>query len=431
MKTRVRTKALAIAAIVVLALAGIAANVAALSLTLRGEGASPEADQAQALYASNGAGESVLITEVGGRSPGNGTFSEVGVPNMGPDGRVFFGAEELAADGHRRWDIFAGDPEAPPSRRIARAIRVKSDDRACSPNIRTDPYAVADASGEVAFVARDGSGRDTLFLYSGGALSCLAAVGANTNAGHTISILSYGTLQMGENGAVIFTGFLEADASSAGADRQALLMASRTTGVIELAVEGDLGPNRTRYRRPFGLPAALPSPEGTLIAFTAKTDSGGALFLYHGGVMARILPTGTLTAAGPVTYLSPGRPGLMSDGTTAVLAGCAKVPAILRLARGRLNVPLQRGQLTALGTELESLGDPVLTQTGAMLIGATDTQDHEKLYMLDVNDALFEVGTTALLYKIALNSAGSEGHSIFTGTLTANQRGDYAYLGGK
>ena len=426
-----------ISAAALLVLLCTAASGGAVSLTLGGLGAAP-AESAQALYASNAGGHPVLITETGSKAPGGATFIEMGVPSMAPDGRVFFGAEIAEPGGNQSWDIFVADAEAPPAQRVVRALRPGPLSAACSPHFRTDPYPVADAEGEIAFVAPDAVHRDTLFLYSGGTLSCLAAVGSETNKGHKISILSYGTIQMGERGFVTFTGFLKGDETSGSrADLQALLMASPKTGVIELAVEGELGPNRTRYRRPFGLPAALASPEGTLIAFTAKTESGGALFLYRGGVMARILPTGTLTAAGPVTYLSAGRPGLMSDGTTAVLVGCARVPAIFRLARGRLDLRIQRGQLTPLGTELEALGDPVLTQSGAMLVGATDSNQREKLYVLDFDDAFFEVGNTAMLYKIAMTSgdqmtsADQAEHSIFTGTLTANQRGDFAYLGGK
>jgi hypothetical protein len=408
-----------------------ASSAGAVSLTLSGSGAGL-VESAQALYASNSSGQPILITEVGHLAPDGGAFTEMGVPDMAPDGRVLFAAEEIGPGGHRRWDIFVGDPEAALGRRVKTALDPKLMVGNCSPSFRTDPYPVADADGEIAFIAADGFGHDRVFLYAGGALACLAAIGSETNTGHTISVLSYGTVQIGEPGALVFTGFLKADkASATSGDRQALLMASRKTGVSELAVEGELGPNRTRYQRPFGLPRAMLSPEGTLIAFTAKTESGAALFLYHDGNVARILPSGTLTAAGPVTYLSPGRPGLMSDGTTAVLAGCARVPAIFRLARGRLNLRIERGQLTPLGTELESLGDPVLTQSGAMLIGATDSADHEKLYVLDPDDAFFEVGGTAMLYKIALTSDQPQEHSIFTGTLTANQRGDFAYLGGK
>jgi hypothetical protein len=70
----------------------------------------------------------------------------------------------------------------------------------------------------------------------------------------------------------------------------------------------------------------------------------------------------------------------------------------------------------------------VLTANGAMYIGATDTDGNEKLYVLSGDDSFFEVGEPEMIYKIAM---GSHHHAIFTGTLTVNERGDFAYLGGK
>jgi hypothetical protein len=211
---------------------------------------------------------------------------------------------------------------------------------------------------------------------------------------------------------------------------QALLIATRA-GIHELAVEGDFGPNHTEYQRPFGLPSAISSPLGTLVAFTAKTPSGAALFRYDGTGMVRVLQTGTATPLGPVSYVSPGRPGLMADGTAAILAGCARIPVIFRLDRGLLDLRIQRGQLTPLGAIIESLGDPVLTASGAMFVGATDTDGREQLYVLDRDDEFFEVGSPEMLYRIAFDGDEKHEHAIFTGTLTVNQHGDYGYLGGR
>jgi len=117
-----------------------------------------------------------------------------------------------------------------------------------------------------------------------------------------------------------------------------------------------------------------------------------------------------------------------------VLAGCARIPAIFRLAQGRMDLTLQRGQLSPLGPALVSLGDPSLTASGAMYLGAIDAEDRERLYKLSGDNGLSELGvnTPAVLYNIAYNpdQQSDRSHSIFTGTLTVNQRGDFAYLGG-
>jgi hypothetical protein len=402
----------------------------AVSLTLNGNGADLQMDNTQAVYASDSNGVPMLITEVGMRAPGGGIVTEVGVPSMMPDGRVIFGAETQPKDANikARWNIFIGNADAVPSHRIIAALNPKALEGDCVPAFKGDPYPVADMDENISFISTVPHGRDALFFYSHGKLACMAKAGDKTSEGHEIAVLSFGSAQMGEGGQVIFTGFL-ADGAKPPGHRQALLLASMGSRVSELAVEGEYGPNHTLYQRPFGLPAALPTGLGIMVAFTAKTPSGGALFLYSNGSMARILPTGTLTSVGPVTFLSAGRPGLMADGTTAVLAGCAHIPAIFRLTRQRLDLRIERGQLTPFGTELESLGDPVLTASGAMFVGATDTDDREKLYVLSPDDAFFEVGESELIYRIAMGA--QKHHSIFTGTLSVNQHGDFAYLGGR
>jgi hypothetical protein len=419
-------KALA-SAVVVLFLTPLSAH--AVSLTLNGNGADMRMDDTQAVYASNSNGVPILITAVGMPAPG-GAVTEVGVPSMMPDGRVIFGAETQPKDTNvkARWNIFIGNADAVPSHRIIAALNPKALTGDCTPAFKGDPYPVADMDENIAFISAVPHGRDALFFYSHGKLICMAKAGQKTNEGHEIAVLSFGSEQMGDDGQVVFNGFL-GDSAKPAVHQQALLLASLTSGVRELAVEGEYGPNHTLYQRPFGLPAALPTSLGTMIAFTAKTPSGAALFMYSGGSMARVLPTGTLTSVGPVTYLSAGRPGLMADGTTAVLAGCARTPAIFRLTRQRLDLRIERGQLTPFGTELESLGDPVLTASGAMFVGATDSDEHEKLYVLSPDDAFFEVGASEFIYRIALGA--QKHHSIFTGTLTVNQQGDFAYLGGR
>jgi hypothetical protein len=403
-------------------------NAHAISLSLNGNSASLQNDATQVVYSSDENGISRLITGIG-MHLADGTITDVGVPSMMPDGRVIFGAEIQPKDAKLKpqWNIFIGNADAVPSHRVITALNPKSFVGDCTPSFKGDPYPVADMDGNIAFMSMEPHGRDALFFYSHGVLNCLAKAGANTNEGHEMAVLSFGSPQMGDGGQVVFNAFLR-DAKGTG-HRQALLIATPPHGVSELAVEGEYGPNHTLYQRPFGLPAALPSPLGTLVAFTAKTPSGAALFVYSGGSMARVLPTGTLTSLGPVSYLSPGRPGLMADGTTAVLAGCAHTPAIFRLSRQRLDLRIQRGQLTPFGTELESLGDPVLTASGAMFVGATDSDDHEKLFVLSGSDEFFEVGEPELIYRIAMGA--SRHHSIFTGTLTVNQHGDFAYLGGR
>jgi len=406
-------------------------TASAVSLQLGGptgpEGAQIRQDATQAVYASTVDGKTVLLTEVGASAPGGGLFSEFGVPSVTPDGRILFAAEVSDEKGHPHWDIFSAYPNAASNNRVASVLAPRAHGTSCSPNFKGDPYPVGDSVGEIAFMAPEASGHDALFLYNNsGSMRCLARVGDHTaGAGRELSVLGFGTAQMGESGHVVFNAWLKGD-------KQSLLVASVAGGINELAVEGELGPNRVKYARPFSLPAAVASQNGsngTTVAFTARTSSGAALFLYRDGSTVRALPTGTLSPLGPVTYLSTGRPGLNADGTIAVLAGCARVPAVFQLIHGHLDLSLQRGQITPYGTELISLGDPALTESGTMYLGAIDSEDKEKLYIMGDDHALFEAGSSPI-YNIAF-SPDEHHHSIFTGTLAVNQRGDFAYLGGK
>jgi hypothetical protein len=423
---------------------GLSMNAHAVSLTLEGVGTSVSVGTSQALYASDSGGRATKVTAVGMPAPGGGKVTELGVPSMMPDGRVVFGAEvttkgERGSTDRQQWNIFIGNPDAPVERRIT-ALEIKSKPAWCNPVYHGDPYPVADAEGQIAFMAALGRDRDGLLLYSHGAVTCLAESGTKTNEGDEIVVLSFGSPQMGDHGEVVFNAWLRPsvrhpipkndDSPRDHQHLQALLIATRA-GIHELAVEGDFGPNHTEYQRPFGLPSALASPQGTLVAFTAKTPTGGALFMYDGTGMVRMLQTGTETPLGPASYVSPGRPGLMADGTAAILAGCARTPVIFRLKRGLLDLRIRRGQLTPLGAIIESLGDPVLTASGAMFVGATDTDGREQLYVLDRNDEFFEVGSPEMLYRVAYDGEENHPHSIFTGTLTVNQHGDFGYLGGK
>ena len=64
-----------------------------------------------------------------------------------------------------------------------------------------------------------------------------------------------------------------------------------------------------------------------------------------------------------------------------------------------------------------------------MYLGAIDSEDNEKLYIMGGDHALFEAGVPPI-YNIAF-SPDEHHHSIFTGTLAVNQHGEFAYLGGR
>src|SRR5271170_852396 len=210
-------------ALAILLLSPLSAHAVALSLN--GGSAELQMDTTQAVYASDSNGVPVLITGIGMTLRDRSTVTEVGVPSMMPDGRVIFGAETQPKDTNikPRWNVFIGNADAVPSHRIIPALDSKALDGDCTPAFKGDPYPVADVDENIAFISTVPHGRDALFLYSHGKLTCMAKAGDKTSNGHEIAVLSFGSQQMGEDGQVVFNGFL-GDSANPSSHRQALLL---------------------------------------------------------------------------------------------------------------------------------------------------------------------------------------------------------------
>ena len=63
-------------------------------------------------------------------------------------------------------------------------------------------------------------------------------------------------------------------------------------------------------------------------------------------------------------------------------------------------------------------------------IRATDSERADHVFVLGPDDSFFEIGEPGTIYRIAMSSEGRR-HTVFTGTLSVNQHGDFTYLGGK
>src|SRR5208282_2317563 len=154
----------------------------AVSLSLNGTSADLQMDNTQAVYASDSNSVPVLITGIGMPAPGGGTVTEVGVPSMMLDGRVISAAETQPKDINLkpRWNIFIGNADAVPSRRVISAVNPKKLTDDCTPAFKGDPYPVADMDGNIAFISNVPHGHDALFFYSHGQLTCIAKAGEKT-----------------------------------------------------------------------------------------------------------------------------------------------------------------------------------------------------------------------------------------------------------
>jgi hypothetical protein len=422
MPRRVRAQTLVASALLLLAWAS---GASAFTLKLSGSdgGAALDRGVGQTLYSSDAVGRPVPITSIGAPGPSGGTIIDMGLPAMLPDGRVVFGAELSAPGGSSHWALLIADRDASAGHGLVSLLDGASHAEGCSPVMRMDPSPRAGRAGEIAFTAAEASGGDALFLYSHGTVSCIVRTGGRTFDGDLIATLEFGSQDVGASGEVVFSAWIK----SGERHLRALLMESKGTSRV-LAREGGLGPNRARFAS-FGLPAAVATGEGTMVAFTAQTESATALFTYSEGQMTRVLSVGTLTAVGPISYLSPGRPALMPNGVVAVLAACGRLPAIFRLGSSHLDLEVHRGQVTPFGTELESFSDPALSDSGTLYVGAADSEGSEKIYVLSSDGAFSALGSDELLYKISFR--GDRSTAAIGPSLVVNGRGDFAYLGGR
>ena len=401
----------------------------AFALSLQGLGrAALERDRVSTLYANDREGRLVTIAAVGTRLNG-GRVVDLGLPDMMSDGRVLFAADTTFGFDNDRWHLYIGDPNAARGSRVTPAFDAATvATPQCSPVLKVDPRPVAGRDGEISFVAADASGHDSVFLYANGRLSCLARTGALTAHGHVIAALGFGSQQFAGLGKIVLKAWLEPFErhSDPAYDVPALVMVSRRGGIDELAVARRSAHGGARYVD-FGLPAALPY-DGP-VAFSAKMRTGEALFIFRKGVLKRVLSAGKRTEVGRIDHLSLGRPGLMRDATTAVLASARHVPLLLVVARERAQVRARRGELNPWGAPLRWFGNPLLTGSGAMIFGAQDAYGRERLYALTPGGAFIKAGPARIAYRAGARELS--GHPMFSGSLSVNEFGDFAFLGGR
>ncbi len=401
----------------------------AFALSLRGlDRAAFDHDRVSTLYANDRDGRLVTLASVGARLNG-GVVVDLGLPGMMRDGRVLFAAQTMSGSSNDGWRLYIGDPNAAPGVRITPALGATMVAAPhCSPVLKVDPRPVAGPNGEFAFVGAEASGHDSVFMYANDRLSCLARSGARTVQGHVIAALGFGSEQFAGPDKIVLKAWLEPwkRHPDSARDVPALAMVSRRGGIEELAVAGASAGRRARYVD-FGLPAALPY-DGP-VAFSAKTRTGEALFIYRKGAVNRVLSAGKRTAAGRIDHLSLERPGLMRDATTAVLASVRHVPLLLVVARQRPRVRARRGQLDPSGTPLQWFGNPLLTGSGAMIFGAQDIYGNERLYALAPGGTFLKAGSARVAYRVGPRQLS--GQPVFSGSLSVNEFGDFAFLGGR
>ena len=411
----------------------------AISLTLAGPepgSVAPAGDLTSTIWSGTPDGPLVKITTLGAKAPGGGTFTDVGVPSIAPDNQVIFGAEVTDVDGVARWEIFRGDPTAPADRRVARALESAAVSRGCVPSMKLDPYPVAGTNGAIAFIAPEAAGSDVLFRYSDGELTCAVRIGDRTAEGRVLKMLHFGSAAMTPSGEVVFKGRID-DVDTryaAGAHRGshlAMMLAAPQEPIREIAVEGSRAPGGARYLS-FGLPAAVSTAHGPMIAFTAMTTRGShgrgyGLYVFRGGKTIEVLASGDRTSVGRVTFLSNGRPAFSAGGNIAVRGASGNRRAIVSIRDGHPAVVVAPGYATEFGSQLVTFGDPVVSASGRIMVSIIDDDGRKLIYAVNPGNVMRISNLTVPDGELV----GGLATPVFAGSLAINEAGAFAFIGGK
>ena len=356
---------------------------------------------ADVLYATDRDGREVKIVGTDS-SLLEGTPLDLGMPSVGPDGTVFFGAAFRRND-RVRWEIFAANPDQHSLSRVAPTSALE---------MITDPTPLAQSDGSIVFAARDLSRGDGLYHLQNGKLSCLVRVGAKLDGNRVLRNIGFGSFSAGRGEAVAFTGHVTR------LGRAELLVANGKVTV--LAAVGGEAPDGARYRD-LGPPAI----RGANVAFPALTDRGSAVYAYSRGKVGMLLTTGSPCAGGKITYVSQDRLGLGSDGTVVVGVICSGSPAIFLVRQSEATM-LASATGEPDHTGFVDLDMPSLLETGTVLFSASKG-DGTGLYSIHLNFGSSVTGGAALPLVPA---TAAPLHSILTVSLASNEGGRLAYLGG-
>jgi hypothetical protein len=361
---------------------------------------------ADVLYATDRDGREVKLVGTDS-SLLEGTPLDLGMPSVGSDGTVFFGAAFRRND-RVRWEIFAANPDDHTLSRVALPASTSAFEMV------TDPTPLAQSDGSIVFAARDVSRGDGLYHLKDGKLSCLVRVGAKLDGNRVLRNIGFGSFSAAR-GEVAFTGYV-----TPGGKAELLL----TPGAVTvLAVVGGATPDGARYRD-LGPPAL----KGGKVAFPALTNRGSAVYAYRQGKVGSILTTGSPCATGKITYISQDRLGLDSDGTVVLSAVCSGSPAIFLVRRSEATM-LASAMREPDHSGFVDLGMPSLLETGAVLFSASKVGG-TSLYSIHLNFGSAVTVGAALPLIAAVDPTAPPLHSILTISFASNEEGRVAYLGG-
>ena len=410
MSNRTYTKFASFLLTTVAAVLWLACSAGAFTLELSGAG--PLADNARVkgettLYTLDAQGHEIAIARTGDSDNIGFQFDDIGYPSVADDGTVWFAP---ASYQHHavNWRIFSVAPNA------SNPVPLAGSDQ--FPDMNTDPQPIPDGTGGVVFSV-GGRNHDDLFRFSDGELTHIAGTGSRTRDGRRLGHFTFGTIAAA-GGRAAFTGWLDGDI-------QAEILV-QPEGMIVLAAANEAAPGGGRFLgNGFGLPALVVSINGELVAFSARTDEGDGLFLYRDGKLKRVPAFAASCAHGHLNYLSRGRPGLLEDGSVAVLGGCSGEDEILTASRAGVMRARLRPSRDDAGKSIGNFGDPILAQAAMLFLQATDIDGTAGVYELQPNNEIGRLTPAIRLEPVSDEPQAPHSHD----GLFVSASGHVAYLG--
>lgn len=381
-------------------------------------------ETASALYATGTDGTPVRIVQVGDVVTGGGHLTELGKPASGPDGSVAFAAEVRSEQG-AAWNVFDVAQSATAASPLHPVLDTSAASRGCRPVLKTDPEVGVSGDGSIYFIAENADRRDTLFRYANGHVTCMVAAGDRTAQRDSIASIYFGSARVAKDGAVVFKARLAS--GKRGCDcvraREAILLSTGDHRVSAIAREGDRSPGGGRYAGHFGAPAIAGGGPALIVAFTDRDEHGmSALFLGPPRRIVRTIATGLATAAGPLTYISDGSPGMSDAGYAAIRVASGARGLILSVRDGESSVAASEGDTAPAGWTIAGFDDPILSPAGQIEVETSDRQGEAHIVKIPAGaetGSEVSLSSDALLFPHSL-SIGQDGRSAF---LAAPSRG--------
>jgi len=418
--------ALGLLALMTFALVIIATPARAIVFNMGAPGgpAGVDTSTASGLYVSGHDGASALIAQIGAIAPGGEIFEDLGVPSISPEGDVIFGGETVGLDERPRWDIYRANVKASGNQRIVRVLDGATMPEDCHPSFKVDPYPVAGPNGLVAFLAPEAAGKDAVFRYQDGHLSCAARIGDRTAEGHALKLLYFGSADVAADGKIAFLGRV-GNSEKDGIEKAAVVTLDDHSPIHEVAREGDRAPGGGLFGPSFGRPAIVRSRGGDLIAFSNRRSKDDAFYIGSAGHLSRSFGTGTRTRIGALTYISDGHPGLLPDGTLIFTGASHDKSAVFKARDSELTPLMEEGGMTQFRTRMGGFVDPSVTASGLVYLGGHDDLGAEHLFVFESHDGL----KIPIESSADVSSVGRWMPAFFPGSLAVNMNGDIATLG--